>query len=114
MLAHVARQINLKKAMPTTCRHRGSLRVVNCHGVVTSIESWQLARTARNLAAHDYETDYDKVAEHFNTLHELVPEQVRIAAKFMSYCAEQLKVEPLSQDFALEFQQVANQYKTTQ
>ena len=81
-------------------------------GVVTSIESWQLARTARNLAAHDYETDYDKVAEHFNTLHELVPEQVRIAAKFMNYCAEQLKVDPLRQDFAVEFQQVANQYQT--
>jgi hypothetical protein len=32
----------------------------------------------------------------------------------MSYCAEQLKVQPLSQDFAVEFQQVANQYKTTQ
>jgi len=82
-------------------------------GVVSSIESWQLARTARNLAAHDYETDYDKVAEHFNTLHELAPEQVRIAAKFIIYCADQLKVEPLSQDFAAEFQLVANRYEIT-
>lgn len=43
-------------------------QLIEKQGVVTSIESWQLARTARNLAAHDYETDYDKVAEHFNTL----------------------------------------------
>ena len=27
-------------------------------GVIDSIASWQLCRTARNLAAHDYETDY--------------------------------------------------------
>lgn len=27
-------------------------------GVVTSIDDWQRSRAARNLAAHDYETDY--------------------------------------------------------
>jgi hypothetical protein len=35
-------------------------------------------------------------------------------AEFMNYCAEHLKVEPHSQDFAVEFHQVANQYKTKQ
>jgi hypothetical protein len=39
--------------------------------VIKSIDDWQIARTARNLAAHDYETDYSVVAEHFNTLHGL-------------------------------------------
>ena len=31
-------------------------------GVVDSIASWQLCRTTRNLAAHDYGTDYTLVA----------------------------------------------------
>jgi hypothetical protein len=34
--------------------------------MISSIEDWQTARTARNLAAHDYQTDYAVVAEHFN------------------------------------------------
>ena len=75
-------------------------------GIVGSIEEWQLARTARNLAAHDYETDYDKVAEHFNTLRTLVPVQVQTAQKFVEYCDVQLNVKPLNNDFAAEFQQV--------
>ncbi|MEO6322434.1 MAG: hypothetical protein ABIR56_17260, partial [Polaromonas sp.] len=43
------------------------------NGVVQSLEDWQVARTARNLAAHDYETDYNQVAQHFNALHALKP-----------------------------------------
>ena len=35
-------------------------------GVIDSISSWQLCRTARNLAAHDYETEYAEIADHFN------------------------------------------------
>lgn len=76
-------------------------------GVVSSTEAWQLARTARNLAAHDYETDYEKVAEHFNTLRELVPEQIRTADRFAAYCDHQLKIQPLSLDFDVEFKEIA-------
>lgn len=76
-------------------------------GVVSSIEAWQLARTARNLAAHDYETDYHRVAEHFNTLHSLMPEQMAMAAKFVQYCADKLSIGPLGADFANEFAQIA-------
>ena len=42
-------------------------------GVIESIDSWQMCRTARNLAAHDYETDCALIAEHFNELHTLQP-----------------------------------------
>ena len=73
------------------------------HGVVPSIQAWQLARTARNLAAHDYETDYHRVAEHFNTLHSLMPEQMAMASRFVRYCDQQLGVGPLGSDFAQEF-----------
>lgn len=79
-------------------------------GVVNSIEAWQLARTARNLAAHDYETDYEKVAEHFNTLHELVPEQIRTAHRFVLYCSQQLSIEPASLDFQVEFGAVTSRH----
>ena len=42
-------------------------------GVIESIDAWQMCRTARNLAAHDYETDCALIAEHFNELHTLQP-----------------------------------------
>ena len=36
-------------------------------GVLESVESWQLCRTARNLAAHDYDIDYADIADRFNS-----------------------------------------------
>lgn len=75
-------------------------------GVIEHIEEWQVARAARNLAAHDYETDYDAVAEHFNALHELKASLLRTARQFMTYCESQLKVVPSSPDFALEFARI--------
>lgn len=77
--------------------------------VIDSIEAWQVVRTARNLAAHDYETDYAVVAEHFNTLHDLKPGLYRAARRFVAYCEEQLSVHPLSADFASEFAQITGE-----
>lgn len=71
--------------------------------VVSSIEDWQLARTARNLAAHDYQTDYAVVAEHFNSLHELTENLYSTARRFVIYCSDQLAVSPQSEDFSVEF-----------
>ena len=82
-------------------------------GVIPSIASWQTARTVRNLAAHDYETDYDKVAEHFNTIESLIPELVQSAGRFISYSASVLSVQPLSLDFANEFDHIVSSYNTT-
>jgi hypothetical protein len=75
-------------------------------GVIPNIEEWQVARAARNLAAHDYETDYEAVAEHFNSLHSLKASLLRTAGQFMQYCDSQLKVGPSSQDFAVEFERI--------
>ena len=77
-------------------------------GVLDSIEAWQLARTARNLAAHDYETDDDKVALHFNALQELTPGLFAVARRFVDYCASSLNVHPLSADFEPEFIQITS------
>lgn len=75
-------------------------------GVVDSIESWQLGRTARNLAAHDYETDYGVIAEHFNELESLRPALVRVACRLIDQCAASLSVRPASQVFEAEFSRV--------
>ena len=74
--------------------------------VISSIEAWQLARTARNLAAHDYQTDYAVVAEHFNTLHDLKNSLNTTAGRFVVYCESQLAITPQSADFASEFRAI--------
>ena len=78
--------------------------------VISSIEAWQLARTARNLAAHDYQTDYAVVAEHFNTLHALTENLYGTSKRFLTYCGVQLSVLPLSEDFSIEFHEVTRNY----
>ena len=71
--------------------------------VIDSIDSWQLCRTARNLAAHDYETDYTMIAEHFNELHALQPILVKAASRLLALCAQSLSVVPATDDFEAEF-----------
>ena len=75
-------------------------------GVVDSIDSWQMCRTARNLAAHDYETDYALIAEHFNELQTLQPVLVRAASRLLVLCAQSLSIFPATADFEIEFQHV--------
>lgn len=71
--------------------------------VIHSIEEWQVARTARNLAAHDYEINYDDVADHFNTLHSLTNSLYHTARRFIVYCEKELGISPCSPDFTEEF-----------
>ena len=75
-------------------------------GVVDSVQNWQLLRTARNLAAHDYETDYEVVAQHFNVLHDLKPVLYRTACKLSRYCNDALDMKPGGGDFAIEFNSI--------
>lgn len=75
--------------------------------VIESIEEWQLCRTTRNLAAHDYETDYTEIAEHFNSLHTLIPHLYGTAGRFLGYCQGALGVMPDPGDFAGEFAAIA-------
>jgi hypothetical protein len=77
-------------------------------GVISSGETWQTCRAARNLAAHDYETDYGKVAEHFNTLHELKPHLLDASVKFVAYCEGELGILPASSAFSKEFSEIAS------
>ncbi|CAA9891198.1 conserved hypothetical protein [Candidatus Methylobacter favarea] len=72
-------------------------------GVIDSVATWQLCRAARNLAAHDYETEYSSLAEHFNTLHELEPMLFFTAERFLERCKSNLDIGPASREFEPEF-----------
>ncbi len=71
--------------------------------VIRSVEKWQVAQTARNLATHDYEISYDEVADHFNTLQTLTSTLYQIARRFIIYCEQELGICPHSPDFSEEF-----------
>jgi hypothetical protein len=75
--------------------------------VIDSVEGWQRCSTARNLTAHDYETDYALIAEHFNELQALLPWLVRVAARLLAVCGQSLNIQPASSDFDAEFRAVA-------
>ena len=78
-------------------------------GVIDSVGTWQLCRTARNLAAHDYETEYSSIAEHFNTLHELEPMLFFASERFLERCKSNLGIAPASKEFEPEFLAVLRQ-----
>jgi hypothetical protein len=78
-------------------------------GVIESIAAWQLGRTARNLAAHDYDTDYAVIAQHFNQLDALRPATLTTASRLIAVCVQHLGIQPASDDFAAEFQGVLSE-----
>jgi hypothetical protein len=71
--------------------------------VIESVASWQLCRTARTLAAHDYETDYALIAEHFNELQALQAVLIKAASRLLVFCDHSLGIQPASADFQSEF-----------
>lgn len=72
-------------------------------GVLESVETWQESRIVRNMAAHDYETNYELIAEHFNALHTLMPMLLRTSQKLIQLAEDTLQVTPRSNEFAEEF-----------
>ena len=75
-------------------------------GVLESVASWQLCRTTRNLAAHDYETEYAEIADHFNSLHALTPSLYGDASRFINYCQAALGIAPKQGDFSESFMSI--------
>ena len=81
------------------------------HDIIESIEIWQQLRTARNLAAHDYETSYYQIADHFNTLRELAGRLYQISGNLIAFCHSELNIHPTSNDFSMEcFEIVSKKY----
>lgn len=82
--------------------------------VIESIDSWQMCRTARNLPAYDYETDYALIAEHFNELQSLQPVLIGAASRLLSLCAKSLNILPTTADFEAGFQHVCTTIKPSE
>lgn len=68
--------------------------------VIESIPTWQQARVVRNMAAHEYDLDYNAMAEHFNALHELSPMLQHTARRLIQLVKTDLDIAPVSSDFA--------------
>lgn len=75
-------------------------------GVVSSSHDWQRIRLLRNLASHDYETDYPSVAAHFNSVLAAVPVLFGTAGRFVVWCRSHLEIAPASTDFEADFQRI--------
>lgn len=75
-------------------------------GVINATSDWQRCRAVRNMAAHDYETHYSQIAEHFNLLNELADVLLLTSRRLLNWSAEQLQVLPVSQDFSTEFDSI--------
>ena len=78
-------------------------------GVLDSLETWQTMRALRNLSAHEYGTEYAKIAEHLNTLNDLIPPLYAISRAFASYCRNILAIEPATDDFSSEFWEITQE-----
>lgn len=76
-------------------------------GVLDSVEAWQECRMVRNMAAHDYDTDYELIAEHFNVVHSLVPMLLSVAKNLLELVARELLVHPASTEFESEFKAIS-------
>lgn len=81
-------------------------------GVLPDLETWQETRALRNLAAHEYGTDYGEIADHFNALYALIPSLIQTAGKFREYCSTQLGIEPASDEFETEFDGIVGKNST--
>ena len=77
--------------------------------VLPSIDHWQEMRAIRNMAAHEYGTDYKEIADHFNTLRTLVPRLISISNAFSNYCSNTLGIRPSNDEFASEFKRVISE-----
>lgn len=75
-------------------------------GVVESTARWQQARLLRNIAAHDYETDYEAIAEHFNALADLSAMLLRTGRQLLARIDSDLGIQPLTGDFDPEFRRL--------
>lgn len=75
-------------------------------GVIESIAAWQTCRTARNIAAHEYDIDYESITEHFNTLHSMQPLLYNASRDLVRYCHQTLAIKPATADFSAEFELV--------
>lgn len=76
------------------------------HRVLSSVDTWQECRMVRNMAAHDYETEYELIAEHFNLVYSLVPMLLSVSKGLLRLVSQELSIHPSSNDFDAEFKSI--------
>lgn len=69
-------------------------------GIIPSSETWQVSRSLRNRAAHDYGTDFEMTASHFNALHDHVPMLEEATLALAAYAESTLGITPADSRFA--------------
>jgi len=80
-------------------------------GVIASVDDWIACRALRNLATHEYATDYDRIAQHFNELRHFIPGLLQGSARFIDYCASELGATPDDETFSEEFTEVLHAFQ---
>jgi hypothetical protein len=74
--------------------------------VLKSVKDWQAIRALRNLAAHEYGTNYAKTADHFNAVNSSTPILYRMAGNFSRFCTENLDIRASSPDFSQDVKSI--------
>lgn len=69
-------------------------------GIIESSEAWHACRSLRNRAAHDYGTDFEFTAGHFNALHDQIPVLSGVTLALAAYAKQALGIEPDDPTFA--------------
>ncbi len=68
--------------------------------IIPSAELWQVSRSLRNRAAHDYGTDFEVTASHFNALRDHVPMLESATLALADYAERTLGITPADSRFA--------------
>lgn len=74
-------------------------------GIVPAAEDWQTCRSLRNRAAHDYGTDFEVTASHFNALHGQVALLKRVTLALADQAKQTLGIEPPDARFSAALRQ---------
>lgn len=74
-------------------------------GIIESTEAWHVCRSLRNRAAHDYGTDFELTAAHFNALHGQIPVLTSATLAIAAHAKQALGVEPRDPRFAESLRQ---------
>jgi hypothetical protein len=83
------------------------LAVCEQAGIVPSAEDWQTCRSLRNRAAHDYGTDFEVTAAHFNALNGHIPLMKQVTLALADQAKQTLGIEPPDPRFAAALRQSA-------
>ena len=98
---------NLREAMKQ-CAHLLHVTLSKISWLLNGVgfNSWQVRRTARNLATHKRRTGFALIAGLSNELYTLQPVFISAAARPLALCAQRVGILPTSADFEVESRRV--------